>query len=71
MHSGHCSGLALNGSVANDPKRTSLLNRHDKPTMGEYCNNVWQNLIGGFIVVSIIVLSTLFGISVMFPDLFQ
>jgi hypothetical protein len=39
--------------------------------MGEYCNSVGQNLIGGSIVVSIIVLSTLFGISVMFPDLFQ
>ena len=48
-----------------------LLLLNDSKTMGEYCNNEWQNLVGGFIVVSIIVLSTLFGISVMFPDLFQ
>ena len=48
-----------------------ILLLNDRKTMGDYCNNLWQNLIGGFIVVSIIVLSTLFGISVMFPDLFQ
>ncbi len=30
-----------------------------------------QNLIGGFIVVSIIVLSTLYGFSVLFPNLFK
>jgi Mn2+/Fe2+ NRAMP family transporter len=48
-----------------------ILLLNDRKTMGDYCNNAWQNLIGGFIVVSIIVLSSLFGISVMFPDLFQ
>jgi Mn2+/Fe2+ NRAMP family transporter len=48
-----------------------ILLLNDRKTMGEYCNNLRQNLIGGFIVVAIIVLSTLFGISVMFPDLFQ
>jgi hypothetical protein len=39
--------------------------------MGERCNTLGQNLIGGFIVVSIIVLSTLYGVSVLFPNLFQ
>ncbi len=48
-----------------------ILLLNDKTTMGEYCNNLWQNLVGGFIVVSIVVLSSLYGISVMFPDLFQ
>ena len=48
-----------------------ILLLNDRPTMGDYCNNVWQNLIGGFIVVTIVVLSSLYGISVMFPNLFQ
>jgi NRAMP (natural resistance-associated macrophage protein)-like metal ion transporter len=48
-----------------------ILLLNDRKTMGDYCNNLWQNLIGGFIVVSIIVLSSLYGISVMFPDLFH
>ena len=48
-----------------------ILLLNDRPTMGDYCNNVWQNLIGGFIVVAIVVLSSLYGISVMFPNLFQ
>jgi hypothetical protein len=39
--------------------------------MGDYCNGAWQNLNGGFIVVAIVILSTLYGVSVMFPDLFQ
>jgi hypothetical protein len=46
-----------------------LLN--DRTTMGERCNTRSQNLIGGFIVVSIIILSTLYGVSVLFPNLFQ
>jgi Mn2+/Fe2+ NRAMP family transporter len=48
-----------------------ILLLNDRPTMGDYCNSVWQNLIGGFIVVAIVVLSSLYGISVMFPNLFQ
>jgi Mn2+/Fe2+ NRAMP family transporter len=48
-----------------------ILLLNDRHTMGDYCNSVWQNLIGGFIVVSIVVLSSLYGISVMFPNLFQ
>jgi Mn2+/Fe2+ NRAMP family transporter len=48
-----------------------LLLLNDRPTMGDYCNGAWQNLNGGFIVVAIVILSTLYGVSVMFPDLFQ
>jgi Mn2+/Fe2+ NRAMP family transporter len=48
-----------------------ILLLNDRHTMGDYCNNLWQNLIGGFIVVAIVVLSSLYGISVMFPNLFQ
>jgi Mn2+/Fe2+ NRAMP family transporter len=48
-----------------------ILLLNDRPTMGDYCNSVRQNLIGGFIVVAIVVLSSLYGISVMFPNLFQ
>lgn len=48
-----------------------ILLLNDRPTMGDYCNGVWQNLIGGFIVIAIVLLSSLYGISVMFPDLFQ
>lgn len=48
-----------------------ILLLNDRHAMGDYCNSVWQNLIGGFIVVAIVVLSSLYGISVMFPSLFQ
>jgi Mn2+/Fe2+ NRAMP family transporter len=48
-----------------------ILLLNDKRTMGEYCNNFSQNLIGGCIVVAIVALSSLYGVSVMFPDLFQ
>lgn len=43
---------------------------NDRHTMGEYCNSAWQNLIGGVIVLTIVTLSTLYGVSIMFPDLF-
>lgn len=48
-----------------------ILLLNDRHTMGDYCNSLWQNLIGGFIVLSIVILSSLYGISVMFPNLFQ
>jgi len=44
-----------------------LLN--DRNTVGEYCNTPRQNLIGASIVIGIVVLSTLYGVSVMFPNL--
>jgi NRAMP (natural resistance-associated macrophage protein)-like metal ion transporter len=45
-----------------------LLNDHE--TMGEYCNTRTQNVIGGIIIGTIIVLSTCYGISALFPGLF-
>jgi Mn2+/Fe2+ NRAMP family transporter len=47
-----------------------ILLLNDKEHMGEYANSTLQNLIGGTIVMVIIVLSTLYGISVLFPTLF-
>lgn len=48
-----------------------LLLLNDKKTMGEYKNNLFQNIIGTGIVIVIIVLSTLYGISTVFPHLFR
>jgi Mn2+/Fe2+ NRAMP family transporter len=48
-----------------------ILLLNDRSTMGERRNTLTQNLIGGFIVVSIIILSTLYGFSVLFPSLFK
>jgi Mn2+/Fe2+ NRAMP family transporter len=48
-----------------------ILLLNDKKHMGEYSNTLSQNLIGGFIIISIVILSTLYGISVMFPNLFK
>ena len=48
-----------------------ILLLNDRTTMGARCNTPSQNLIGGFIVVSIIILSTLYGVSVIFPNLFK
>lgn len=43
-----------------------LLN--DKETMGEYKNTWFQNVVSGTIAVSIIVLSTLYALSALFPN---
>src|SRR5471030_2647423 len=48
-----------------------ILLLNDKKHMGEYCNSLTENLIGGFIVIAIVILSTLYGVSVMFPDMFK
>jgi len=48
-----------------------LLLLNDKKTMGEYKNGLLQNIIGTSIVVVIIILSTLYGISTVFPSLFK
>jgi Mn2+/Fe2+ NRAMP family transporter len=47
-----------------------ILLLNDKHTMGEYCNTLYQNVVGGAIVVAIIILSTCYGLSAMFPTLF-
>jgi Mn2+/Fe2+ NRAMP family transporter len=48
-----------------------MLLLNDKKLMGEYKNNVLQNIVGIFIVSLIIILSTLYAISTLFPKLFQ
>jgi Mn2+/Fe2+ NRAMP family transporter len=48
-----------------------ILLLNDRPTLGQYCNSARQNWIAGSIVVGIVVLSTLYGVSVLFPDKFQ
>ena len=48
-----------------------ILLLNDKKHTGKYCNTLGQNIIGGIIVVGIVILSTLYGISVMFPSLFD
>ncbi|HIJ37670.1 MAG TPA: divalent metal cation transporter [Rhodospirillaceae bacterium] len=47
-----------------------ILLLNDKETMGEFANTPTQNIINGAIVAVIIVLSTLYGISTLFPTLF-
>lgn len=45
-----------------------LLN--DETLMGKYKNTLWQNVINISIVAAVILLSTLYSISALFPDLF-
>jgi len=47
-----------------------LLLLNDKPLMGDYTNTPWQNIANGAIVVFVIIMSTLYGVSVLFPNLF-
>ncbi|WP_041440447.1 NRAMP family divalent metal transporter [Syntrophobacter fumaroxidans] len=48
-----------------------ILLLNDKKTMGEYTNTLWQNLICTTISVGIIILSTLYGVTILFPDAFN
>jgi Mn2+/Fe2+ NRAMP family transporter len=48
-----------------------LLLLNDGELMGKYKNTVTQNVWGFIIVIAIVVLSTLYGISALFPDLFK
>jgi NRAMP (natural resistance-associated macrophage protein)-like metal ion transporter len=47
-----------------------ILLLNDKPLMGEHVNTRWQNIANWSIVIFVIIMSTLFGISVLFPHLF-
>jgi NRAMP (natural resistance-associated macrophage protein)-like metal ion transporter len=47
-----------------------ILLLNDKKTMGARVNTRWQNIVNISIVLVIIVLSTLYGISAVFPNLF-
>ena len=48
-----------------------LLMLNDKKTMGEYRNRLSQNITGAVIIIIIIVLSVLYAISSLFPNLFK
>lgn len=43
-----------------------ILLLNDKPLMGEYVNTRWQNFVNWSIVTFVIVISTMFGVSVLF-----
>jgi Mn2+/Fe2+ NRAMP family transporter len=47
-----------------------ILLLNDRKTMGRYVNTIWQNAANVTIVLLIIVASTLYGVSVVFPNLF-
>lgn len=48
-----------------------ILLLNDKKTMGKYVNSFWENVANISITLAIIVLSTLYGVSALFPDLLQ
>ncbi len=47
-----------------------ILLLNDKPLMGDHVNTRWQNIANWSITVFVIVVSSIFGLSVMFPQLF-
>jgi NRAMP (natural resistance-associated macrophage protein)-like metal ion transporter len=47
-----------------------ILLLNDKPLMGEYVNTRWQNIANWGITAFVIVMSTAYGISVLFPEWF-
>ena len=47
-----------------------ILLLNDEPLMGEHVNTRWQNIANWSITIFVIIMSTLFGISVLFPELF-
>jgi Mn2+/Fe2+ NRAMP family transporter len=48
-----------------------ILLLNDEKTMGKFRNTAWENFVGTAIVVVVVVLSTLYGVSVLFPNLFR
>lgn len=48
-----------------------LLLLNDKPLMGEYVNTRWQNVMNWIIVAIVVLMSTLLGVTTLFPDLFK
>jgi Mn2+/Fe2+ NRAMP family transporter len=47
-----------------------ILLLNDKKTMGRYTNTPWQNIVNTVIVLSIVVASTLYAVSTVFPSWF-
>ena len=48
-----------------------LILLNDTELMGEFKNKPWQNVVNSSIIILIIILSTLYGISALFPKLFK
>jgi NRAMP (natural resistance-associated macrophage protein)-like metal ion transporter len=48
-----------------------ILLLNDKDTMGDRTNTLWDNIVNGAIVATIVALSTLYGVSTLFPRLFN
>ncbi|MDA8162662.1 MAG: divalent metal cation transporter [Desulfobacteraceae bacterium] len=48
-----------------------ILLLNNKKTMGEYTNTLSQNIINIIIVITIIIISSCYGISTLFPDMFK
>jgi Mn2+/Fe2+ NRAMP family transporter len=48
-----------------------ILLLNDEELMGKYKNSLFQNVVTTIIVVGIIILSTLYGVSALFPNLFK
>jgi NRAMP (natural resistance-associated macrophage protein)-like metal ion transporter len=47
-----------------------ILLLNDKPLMGDRVNTQWQNIANWTIVIFVIIMSTLFAVSVIFPEFF-
>jgi len=45
-----------------------ILLLNDKPLMGEFVNTRWQNFVNWAIVLFVIVISTVYAVSVLFPE---
>ncbi|MGA2092165.1 MAG: divalent metal cation transporter [Sedimentisphaerales bacterium] len=48
-----------------------ILLLNDKPLMGKNVNTRWQNIANWSITIFVILISTLFGVSVLFPSWFS
>ncbi|MDO9109539.1 MAG: divalent metal cation transporter [Desulfatirhabdiaceae bacterium] len=48
-----------------------ILLLNNKKIMGDYTNSVWQNIVATCIVVVIVILSSLYGLSTLFPGIFK
>jgi Mn2+/Fe2+ NRAMP family transporter len=47
-----------------------ILLLNDKPLMGDYSNTRWQNIANGGIILFVVIVSTCFAVSVLFPEFF-
>jgi Mn2+/Fe2+ NRAMP family transporter len=45
-----------------------ILLLNDKKTMGKYTNSLWENTVNATIVAGIIVTSTLYAVTAIFPN---